>query len=698
MKKLISTGFFQLCFIALCSAQQTIPTTVNDSLTLDEIVVTAQRRIYKLKGNTLTTSVRNTPLSTSGTANDVLKHIPGIRKTEDGFTVFGKETPLIYINNRLIQDSSELSKLNSEEIEKVELNNNPGAAYAATVKAVIHIKTIRRKNKGISVDAMGRIAQGKCTSHSEQLNLNYQKEKFSLFSTLYYFQQAIKRNQDVMYDIRSRSNCLVNSHSSLPYKAKIASGKLGFGYDLSPKQTFGMAYEVNGIPRACLDATSNYSATVNGVLTDQIDYTSQSIQNGITHQVNAYYQGQVNQLKIDFTADFIRRKNDNDQEAYETSQVTPPREIISSSRSKNTFYAAKLLFSHSLGKGELKAGVEYTNIRREDSFINPQELLPTTDSRINEEKIAGFAEYAITWKKVSSALGLRWEHTASDYLEKGIRIPEQSRTYNDWCPNLSLNLPIGALQTSLSYNIKTNRPSFSQLRSNLNYNNRFVYEGGNPLLKPQTNHDISLMALYRWMQFSVGYQYRKDVIAFAAKSYEGSPDVVIFSMDNFKKMQLLTSSVNLSPRFRWWKPELGLYFTKPFFQVANEGKERKMNRPHAYFAWNNSFELPAGIILSVDMDYQTAGDAGAMHQRSNGGVDAGIRKSFLNKSLSVNIQASDLFASRRNSMLLYGSTMTYNKKSYADSRQLSLTLRYRFNAGQPGYKGKHASDKDMQRL
>lgn len=665
---------------------------------LGETVISARRPVYKLKGSTLITSVPNTLLSTVGTATDILKHIPGIRLLEDAFSVFGKGTPIIYIDNHLIQHSSELSQLSSEEVEKIELISNPGPEYDATAKAVIRIRTIHRNNNGLSVDAKANLSHGERVSHSEQLNLNYRKQKVSVFSSFNYFKQQVKRNQDVQYDIPSGSSWQINSSSDQLTRASILYGKLGFGYDIAPKQTVGAAYEINKIPTNRMGTTSGYNVKENGIFTDKTDYTSESEQYGVTHQANAFYQGEVKRLKIDFASDFVRRSDNHHQEATEVSKVASTREITTTSRTKNTFYAAKIVLTHPLGNGELKAGADYTHIRRKDIFLNPQGLLPTTDSQILEKKIAGFAEYSILLGKINSSVGLRFEHTASDYREKGVCIPEQSKTYADWCPNVSFNLPIKNVETSLSYNVKTNRPSLFQLRSSLNYNNRFIYEGGNPLLTPETIHDVSLMVLYQWLHVSASYQYRKNAIVFATHNHESNPDAVIFTADNFKQQQNIYASISLSPHFKWWKPEAGIYFTQPFFKLDSMGETKTMNTPNAYFSWNNSFELPAGIVLSLNMNYQTRGNYSATYLRPQGGVDTSIRKSFLNNALSINLQATDVFATRRTSVMLYGSRLTYSKRSYADTRQFSLTLRYKFNATGSGYKGKHVSDKDIQRL
>ena len=106
--------------------------------------------------------------------------------------------------------------------------------------------------------------------------------------------------------------------------------------------------------------------------------------------------------------------------------------------------------SHPLGRGTLKFGADHTFIRRRDRFLNPQDLLPTTDSRIDERKTAAFAQYVLNVGKVSASAGLRYEHVRSRYYEQGILVPEQSRTYDDWLPTLSADFPLGKMQASLS--------------------------------------------------------------------------------------------------------------------------------------------------------------------------------------------------------------------------------------------------------
>lgn len=80
----------------------------SDAQLLGEVVVKANLPVTRMQGDALVTNVQNSVLSKAGSANDVLGKIPGITKQKDGFEVFGKGTPLIYINGRKVRDNAEL--------------------------------------------------------------------------------------------------------------------------------------------------------------------------------------------------------------------------------------------------------------------------------------------------------------------------------------------------------------------------------------------------------------------------------------------------------------------------------------------------------------------------------------------------------------------------------------------------------------
>lgn len=69
-----------------------------DTQMLSEVVVKGHTPAYRQTAEGIQTNVEGTVLGKLGTGEDVLAHVPGIVKKQDGFEVFGKGAPLIYIN------------------------------------------------------------------------------------------------------------------------------------------------------------------------------------------------------------------------------------------------------------------------------------------------------------------------------------------------------------------------------------------------------------------------------------------------------------------------------------------------------------------------------------------------------------------------------------------------------------------------
>ena len=143
---------YQTKYIEIEASDIGIVRMVPDSEMLGKAVVRAVLPKTQIVGDAFVTNIENSVLADAGSANDVLKKLPGVIQKDGNFEVFGKGVPEIYINGRLVRDNSELEQLNSNEMTSVDVVQNPGARYDAAVKAVIRIKTVRRIGEGFGFD------------------------------------------------------------------------------------------------------------------------------------------------------------------------------------------------------------------------------------------------------------------------------------------------------------------------------------------------------------------------------------------------------------------------------------------------------------------------------------------------------------------------------------------------------------------
>lgn len=670
----------------------------SDAVALQETVITARRPTYKMKGNALVTHVSNSLLSTAGTANDVLTHIPFVQGDNGEFTVFGKGTPLIYLNGRQLRDLSELERLSSKDIQSVEVITNPGAEYDVTVKSIIKIKTVKPKGEGFSTDVKAGITQDHNFNHFEQLNMNYRHGGLDLFTNLYYSHTGNYQEQKDKHYIEVDTTWQHRSEVNMNAISHYINAEGGFNYMITSDHSLGARYTFSRTPQSNLDMTSDYDITANGNFYDSQHYDYDWNNNDFSHRVNAYYLGTAGKLGIDFNADYYSGETRQYQNVLETSEEYEDRHITTSNLNNNRLYAVKLVLTHPIGKGELKAGAEYSHTRRLSCYENPQNYLPETDNEIKEEKLAGFAEFAIALGKFQAAAGLRYEHVTSDYFDKGTRISEQSRNYDNLFPNVSFALPVGKTQLSLSYTAKTRRPAYNELNSNLQYDDRFTYEGGNPNLKPETVHDLTFMGNYQWIQLFVSYQQRRDAVEFVAKTYDKNPAITLFTRDNFDKIETLNAGLVLSPKFGIWEPILSLQMQKQFFKALSMGALKSFDRPIFNGRLDNNFRFSKTFTGNLTLFASTKGNNSIILMKPDRGVNVSLNKTFLDDRLNVNFRVNDIFASRRSSYIIYGECMQFEKWNYSDTRNVRLTVSYKFNSTRSKYRGKGAANEELNRL
>lgn len=674
----------------------------SDAVTLNETVITARRPVYRLKGNNLTTTVQNTLLSTLGTGNDVLKRIPGIRMDQEkNVEVFGKGTPLIYINGRLLRDNSELDQLNSNDIEKVELITNPGAEYDAEVKSVLRIKTVKPVGEGLGGFIRANAEYASAAAHTEMVNLNYRKKGWDIFGQLMSTDTYLNQKEDIELEVNGTEHWYLNNLTKANGKhIRSLAAQGGINYAINENHALGANYQLQRFPYSgTVNAIQDFTVMRNGIFFDRIEANFSLRRRKTTHKINFYYSGKINsKLSVDFNADYLSGNGSDKIINHELSEEQEDRTVNSFGKADYDLYAGKLVFSYPLGKGHLNFGGEGSRTNHYDTYRNEQKIVPSNENETNETKLAGFLAYQIELGKLSLNAGLRYEHTSFEYYENNEKQPDQCRTYNNVYPNLSLSLPTGNLRHSLSYTVKTMRPRYEQLNGNVQYSNRYMYKQGNPMLRPETQHDVTYQLGYRFLNASVSYQYIKNYISSVRNLYTDDGSISISHDINADKNQRLNILLSASPEIGFWHPSFSIYFTQQFFQWEVQQEVRSFNNPITYFTLNNDFTLPGSFVFSLTGDYHTAGSDGPIQVFSSGALNVGLRKSWLNERLQVNLDGRDLLHTFRQGGIKYSPCGKHVYSDTYNSRSVSLSVLYRFNATRSKYKGTGAANDEIKRL
>ena len=685
------------------NGEQISDTTLFDKFSkeLGEVVVKAHLPQYKKTHEGLLTNVAGTMLSKMGTAEDVLKHVPSIVKKKDGYEVVGKGTPIIYINGRKMQDISELDNIKSSDIKSVEVIQNPGAAYDASVNAVIKIKTIKKKGEGFGFDTRSVYWYNKRDNIIQQVNMNYRHNGLNLFAT-YKFSDATWM-QKATYEQTVHVDTLWQQHNNDEVTGRIESNRLicGFSYDFNANHSIGARYTLTSPGYSRSKDFFDSQVTADGKFYDYIKTDGLTVdKDNPSHQLNAYYNGALGKTTIDLNTDLYFSTNRAYAYSAEQSQEHDSRNINSKNRVSNKMVAAKLVITSPLLGGNLSYGAEYINTHRNDDYeVNRTDLLANSYSKLEEQTASPFIQYARLTPIGNITVGLRYEYVRFKYYDAGIYQPEQSRSFRNLFPTISYGAKIGKVMAQLSYSVKTSRPSYSQLSNNVSYMNRFTRQTGNPYLDNETNHRVELSGVWKFIQFMVNYKDSRNAIIYWAEQMPGNEAITMISRKNVKSLKSMTAYISAAPKIGIWAPQINLGMQKPWFTLHTDVASYRLNRPIFMGNFNNAFSLPYGITLNVDYRYQSKGNTMNVYLAKEQHVlDVSISKSFLKDALTLEIKGNDLLYKCWDADLLYNQKMELLQVSKRGTRDLQLTLRYKFNTTRSKYKGTGAGNAELNRL
>lgn len=669
-------------------------------MNLQKVVVKGHRKTFEMTNEGIVTQVKGTPLSDAGTANDVLAQVPSVYGGDGKYSVYGKGEALIYVNGRKLTDNTELERISSKDIASVVLNNNPGAKYDATVKAVIMVKTVRKQGDGLSGGWTSMFRQGHSLSLSEGGNLNWRKGGLDVFGSIYYdLSQRYQHQIDNKTVWKDGDVWKMHSDIGIFPKSKASiSSMVGFNYAFNEHHSIGARYNADFLPNSTANWPTQQTVTKNGVAQECINYDLKwNRRCAPAHFLNTYYKGEIGRWNISFNNDLVVRQNKAIQNIEEMSNQSGESKINSINKADNVMFASKLVFSHPIGSGMIEAGGEFIFTNRKETYDNEEQIIASTDDHIKESKYAGFLSYNISFGKVGLDAGLRYEHTVSDYYEQKVWIAEQSRKYDKLFPNVGVSFPIGNTKWSVDYTMKTRRPSYHELSSNMQYDDAFTYEKGNPLLQPEIIHDITMSGIYQWIYFGISYQHVNNAIVSSIdlQPGEGKP-LNIFTNINKSHLNKYTAALSLSPKFGMWSPRLSLTMMGQDFKMIHKGETLEMNNPLLFASLYNSFSLLNGYVLSCDISGNTYGDLTLSTLKPSWQVNFGVVKKL--SHWNFQLQATDIFRTARNSMLTYGTNMLLDKWNYSDSQAVKLTVSYRFNTTSSKYKGTGAGNAEKNRL
>ena len=662
------------------------------------VVVKGDRPQYKILSGGMEVAVEHTLLSKMANTFDVLSLLPRVSVDGQKISVFGKGTPIVYINNKRVNDNNEIVNITPDNIKSISVITSPGAEYDGEVESVIRIRTKERRANGFSLrtDAYGKY--NKWMADYENISARYQTKKFEIANSIWTMGTHDGEDNNLITDIYLPDKHYYNDQLiHLDTNNRFLSEKLSADYSLNDSNSVGGSYRYYGMFKGRTNSVSRQDVLLNGMAQGSIDQNEVMKPSLSLHQADVYYVGKVGHIGVDFNATYYAVKNRRNDEGFEISKELGNQEIHSSNRQNSDMWAGKLVVNIPLWKGNMSVGTEMSKTDSHGTFLNEEQLVPSTKTDIHERNIAGFAQYGLVLNKWTVGLGVRYENIVRDYLSDGVKQDDVSRKYNNFFPNLSVSWNKGNWHWQLNANEKIHRPSYRQLSNFMQYDNRFLYEGGNPTLQPEKVFNAETMIMYKWLNISIGYKYLKDVMVWTKYVYPGK-EFAYTTVLNFDRNQLLYASVNVSPKFGIFRPKWKFNYSQQFFDTEKYGSSKALSKPLLLCSLYNKFALSETMNAAISLNAATTNADGFLMMKSNYSVNLQFDKSFANRTWIIYLSANDIFKTVKERWTMYGLGAGTTKDCYNYTRNVCLQVTYNFNAKRSKYKGTGAGNEEKSRL
>lgn len=691
---------------------------------LDAVTIKGTRSQFRQKNGGIVARIAGTSLEKEPTTTDVLAKLPGMFRDKDGKPqAFIGGAPEIYINDRKVQDYSVVENLPVTQIKEVKVIHHPGAEYGNNVGCVLLIST-KKNLEGLAIVENSGFLFDSFVSNNHDLDLTYTHGKMTYYGKLGYANwQGNWKEQDITTNYVSGNQTGNNTGSNAGDNATtyIASSTLdckhsyndhfywsaGADLALTEKQTIGVKYNGYNIHQPMPFKMTSYAMT-NDHVDDNVTGNNKFLYYDWQHHVNAFYQGKFGEKwKLNFFGDFVKLHTEQAQFVDEISEREARNKFTLLPQSDGTIWGAKARANYTINdKQTWMMGTEYNYVKSESrADYTPADKGTSTHSITKENHAAVFAEYSLDFKPFSLRVGLRYEHVdsrldyqpAADGANTDLQQPIH-RSYNNLYPSLLLTHQAGRFSQSLSYRSSETRPSFQELNTGTVYANRYMRQVGNSKLEPSQRHEFQYQASYGDLFLQASYTYVKDYITSIIEPDSDDPQTGYITWTNIDHCWNWGSFLGYRHRWGFYEPQVQAGIQQGFINAISMGKEKGFHDPYYIFSLYNGFHLPKGWYLNLSFSYRSSGTYDFVTISSVHNFDFQLYKSFLKDRLSLSLNVSDIFNTRRQKTDGTYGNVRFQQQKWEDTRGVQLRLTYRFNQAKKQYRGENSAQEAVGRM
>lgn len=667
------------------------------------VVVRASRPLIRQEDDKTIVDPENLAASSTN-AYEIIEKTPGLFVDQDGNIYLNSTTPAtIYINGREQKMSTAdvatmLKSLPPNSIASIEILRTPSARYDASGSGGIVNVVLR---KGVRIGLTGSVNagfnQGRYGNRFVGLNLNNSNGVLSSYINLQFSRRAT--DEQIKSDRLFAPDSLLSQDATTVYPAN--SYYLGYGLNYSLSRKWEVGYDGRFSLNDSRNRSTNTSAIALVSTGEVVESNIALVHNegssfNLTQGLSAKYK--IDSLGSEWTTDlsYTYAPNNTDQ-AFTTDFFTPFRGKVRGEgllENRPGFFSAqtnvirKLRSGYTLeggGKTSLVQFRNHTEYFREAAGNRSRDDFRSRSYRYSEAINSAFLQASKSLGSIVVKAGTRLENTNM----RGHQFTPTDTAFvnlrTDFFPYVYISRKVMEiagydLKAYLVYRRTISRPAYEYLNPAPRYIDPYLYETGNPALRPQftRNYEANISVDERPL-IAIGYNDTRDIFTNVMYQADSSRRQAFRTWDNLgSNKETYFRALGAIPPGKRYFFVVGMQYNHNFYQGLYEGKPLSFRRGSYTVFTYQTFKVTPITQLTLSGFARFKGQLQFYELGSFGALNLSLNQQLLQKKLTITISANDLLATNRNEFTIQQGSLSALGLRRGDTRRFGLNLRYNF--------------------
>lgn len=660
--------------------------SIARSIKLDSVVVNARRPVVKSEGSKDIVSVKGSYLSKMGSLGNMLMLTPGITATgQNSFEVLGKGVPKYYIDGREVTEQDIFKTIKSANIDRIEIERNPGAEYPAGTNAVVNIITIRPLKDFISLDIYNTAQLKRKFSENPSFEFKINKGIWNSSLSYDYGTYGNLNKETYFTDVTRAANPFSIEEANKGYSRSFSHNvTFSNDFNISPDHRISFVYNYAGDH----DHDDN-AGDIHNLTSDSDEWThvvtkNRTIRN--QHSFSLSYFGKTGKnSSLNVSADYSTiSSNSRTGSEEQTDGSARPKIVTTGSYSDYNIATVNASYSFMLPLSiRTQIGARYYNTHHPLDYTTDNSLVDTPERHnrqwMDDNVSAGFVSLTRSWAKLTANISGRYEYSHTQIkMKTDDNTLRSARHTSDLLPTAWLAWqPSKYWRFQAYYQRSVSRQGYMGLNPNPVYQNSYLYTSGNADLKPGYTDSYSFYSTWRSLTLGFVYEHQTDIIDNVIYAPMADRNTTCETPINMPRSE--SYRIFVSYRKSLWKLFFNgmAYVTLPNCEYDYLDQTRKMKHASCSGNLSLSYFINSKFTAFTNFNFQSYNQWQNRMQRAANNWTAGLQANLLDGRLSMSLVASDLLHRAHYNNLTYFYRNTRNgTRGTNDMRGISLTVSY----------------------